>query len=82
MMNWLKTITLLRLLMLVIQSKGTGYDTEINEIKKITDHDHSDNYITTQGFNKLTAENLASKLTQANLASKNHIAALIKKFIF
>ena len=52
------------------------------KLKKITDHDHSNNYITTQGFNKLTAENLTSKLTQANLASKNHIAALIKRFIF
>ena len=55
---------------------------KLMKLKKITDHNHTNNYITTQGFNKLTAENLASKLTQANLASKNHIAALIKKFIF
>ena len=55
---------------------------KLMKLKKITDHNHTNNYITTQGFNKLTAENLASKLTQANLASKNHITALIKKFIF
>ena len=40
--------------------KKTDYNTKMNEIeKKITDHDHSNKYITTQEFNKLTAENFA-----------------------
>ena len=34
--------------------------------KKITDYSH-DKYITTQEFNKLTAENFAARLSQANL---------------
>ena len=37
--------------------------------KKITDHDHSNKYITTQTFNTLMADNFAGKLKQANLAS-------------
>ena len=42
--------------------KKTDYNTKINEIeKKITDHDH-DKYITTAKFNKLTAENIATRL--------------------
>ena len=36
-------------------------------------------YITTQEFNKLAVENLASRLAKTNLASKNDIAALVKK---
>ena len=40
--------------------KKTDYNTKMNEKKKkITDHDHSNKYITTQEFNKLTAENFA-----------------------
>ena len=38
--------------------------------------------ITTQEFNKLTAQNFAGRLAQANLASKNDIAALVKKTDF
>ena len=43
--------------MLVIYSEKADYDKEISEIenKITTDHDH-DKYITTQEFNKLTAE--------------------------
>ena len=55
-------------------------NTKINEIeKKITDHNHSSNYITTQKFNRLTSANFATRLTQANLARMNDIAALVKK---
>ena len=37
--------------------KKTDYNTKINETeKKITGHDHSNKYITTQEFNNLTAE--------------------------
>ena len=43
-----------------------------------TYHDH-DKYITTQEFNKLNAQNFASRLAQANLASKSDIANFIKK---
>ena len=49
---------------------------------KITlDHDH-DKYITTQEFNKLTAENFTTRLKQANLASNNDIANFVKKTDF
>ena len=50
--------------------------------KKITDHDHSNRYITIQEFNKLTSDNCASRQAQANLASKNDVAALVKKTDF
>ena len=81
MMNWLKTLMLLRLLILTIQSTKLT-DTKINEIgKEIIDHDN-DQYIATQEFNKLTLENFAAGLAQANLTSKNYIAVLIKKTDF
>ena len=54
------------------------YDTKVSEIKKILDLDNGE-YITTQEFNKLTADTLASTLRQANLASKNDIANFGKK---
>ena len=47
--------------------------------KKITDHDHSYEYITTPEFNKLTSENFAARLKQANLASKSDLANFLKK---
>ena len=73
MMNWLKT---LRLLILVIWLKKTNK--KANEIeKKITDHDHSNKYITTQTFNTLMADNFAGKLKQANLASWNNYAEFV-----
>ena len=50
--------------------------------KKIRDQDHSNNYITTQEDNKLTAHNFAARLAQANLARKNGIAGLVKKIDF
>ena len=57
------------------------YNTTINEIeKKITEHDHSNKYITTQEFDKLTSENFASRLAQANLAGKNGTDNLINKY--
>ena len=66
--------------MLVIQSKKPDYNTKINETyEKTTDHDHSNNYITTQELNKLASENFAPRLAHANLASKNDIAALVTK---
>ena len=66
--------------MLVIQSKKSDYNTKINEIeKKIADHDHSNKFITTQEFNKLTLDNFAARLAQTNLASKNDIADLVKR---
>ena len=37
--------------------------------KKITDHGHN-KYIATPEFNKLTAENFATRLAQANLITK------------
>ena len=37
--------------------------------KNLTNHSH-DKYITTQEFNKLTAQNFAARLKQANLLTK------------
>ena len=45
--------------------------------KKITDYDHSNKYITTQEFNKLTSENFAAKLKQVNFTSKTDIAKFV-----
>ena len=50
------------------------YNTRIFEIEnKILDHDHC-KFITTQEFNKLTADSFAARLAQANLATKVDIA--------
>ena len=46
---------------------------------KIPDHSK---YITTPEFNKVTANNFASRLAQVNLASKTDIANLVKKTDF
>ena len=46
------------------------YDTKIGEMEKKLNHDHGNKYITTQEFNRLTAENFAARLKQANLATK------------
>ena len=80
-----------KILMLVIQSKNPDYNTNVNEIKKkmTTDHD-LDKYITTQEFNKLTAEGftvrLARKGDTANFVkktglNKNELNGLSKKAI-
>ena len=61
-------------------AKNTDYNTKINEIeKKITDHGHSNKYITTQEFKNFLSENFVPSLAQANLASKNDISALVRK---
>ena len=38
-------------------------------------------YITTQEFNKLTAENYIGRFKQANLLSKNYISTLVTDFV-
>ena len=59
------------------------YNTTINEIeKKIAKHDHSNKYITTQEFDKLTSENFALRLAQANLAGKNGTDNFVNKIYF
>ena len=68
--------------MLVIQSKKTYYNTEINEIKKKNSDHNYDKYITNLEFIKLTAENFPARLAQANLASKSDIANFVKKTDF
>ena len=50
---------------------------KLKKKKKI--HDHSNKYITTQEFSKLTPQNIAARLPKANLASKIDIAPLVKK---
>ena len=78
-MNKLKKLIILILLILVIQLKRTDYNTKINETEKKTADHNIDKNVTTQEFNKLTAENFTARLTQANLGSKNYIADLVKK---
>ena len=71
MINWLKNLTLFRLLTLVHYLDY--YTQKINEIeKKITDHDLDKN-ITTQEFKKLTADNFAARIKQANSATEADI---------
>ena len=63
--------------------KKTDYNTKINEIEKqVTDHDHSNKYITTPEFNKLTSKYFDAKLKQTNLASKNDIANFVNETDF
>ena len=58
--------------------KITDYDTEFNETKKeINDHSH-DKYITTPGFNKVTAETFEARLAQANLVKKTDFGNKLK----
>ena len=52
------------------------------KLEKNFDQDHSNKYITTHKFNKLTSENFAAKLKQVNLASKSDIAKLVTKIEF
>ena len=51
-------------------------------LKKITGHVHSNNYSTTQEFNKSTAENLATRLIKTNLARRNDVPNFVKKTDF
>ena len=69
---------LFKLLILVIKSKKVTITQQLKKLKKVTDLDHSNKYITTEEFNKLMSQNFAARLAQANLASKNGIAALVK----
>ena len=46
-------------------------------MKITTDHDQ-DKYITTQKFNKLTAESFTARLAHTNLARKNDIVNFVK----
>ena len=52
--------------------KKTDYNTKINETENKITNNH-DKYITTQEFNKLTSDNVATRLKQVKLASKNDI---------
>ena len=61
----------------------SDYNTKINEVKKkISDHDHSNKYITTPEFNKLTPESFAERLKQANAARKSDIVIFLNKTDF
>ena len=60
--------------------KKADYNTKIDENeRKISNHDK---FITTQEFNKLTAENVAARLKQTKLASKDDVTNFVKKYIF
>ena len=81
-MSQLKKLIILVILILVIQLKKTDYKAKISEIEnQKNDHDYA-KYITTQVFNKLTADTFTARLKQTNLASKNDIANLVKKIDF
>ena len=64
------------------------YNTKITITKnteiemKMADHDHSNKYITTPEFNKLTSENFAARLKQAILASNSDIVHFVIKTDF
>ena len=61
--------------------KKTDYNTNTRELeKKITDHNH-DKYITTPGFNKLTAENFFARLKQTNIVTKIDFDNKLKNLI-
>ena len=60
--------------------KKADYNTKIDENeRKIPNHDKC---VTTQEFNKLTAENVAARLKQTKLASKDDIADFVKNTYF
>ena len=62
--------------------KKYGYDTEISGVEKKTlDHDHG-KFITMQEFNKLTADNFATRLAQVKLTTKADIADFVKETDF
>ena len=67
MMTWLKKLAI-RLL--------------ISDLVKKNDHDHSNKYITTKEFNKVTSENFDARLKQTNLARKNRISDFVKMTYF
>ena len=50
--------------------------------KKDTDYDHSNKYVTTAQFNRLTVEKFAARLRQENLASKSDIANFVNETDF
>ena len=78
-MTWLKKLAILRLLISDLVKKA---DSKISEIEKKNDHDHSNKYITTKEFNKVTSENFDARLKQTHLARKNRISDFIKKAYF
>ena len=63
--------------------KKTDYNTKFSEIdNKYTDYDHSNKFITTPEFNKLTSEKFGVRLKQANLVNKSDIAKFVTKTDF
>ena len=63
--------------------KKAEYSIKIAEIEtKILDHDHKNECITTQEFNKFTAENFAARIKQADLETKADIANFIREADF
>ena len=74
---------LLRPLILIIYGKKLNTNTKITDIgKKIVGHDHSNKYISTLEFNRLSAKNFAARLKQADLATKVNTDSLVWKISF
>ena len=51
------------------------------KLEKKLDHDHSNKYITSPEFNKVTAVNFSARLKQTNLASKSEVADFVKDIL-
>ena len=63
----------MKYLMLVIYSKKTNYNPNINEIEKhLTDHNH-DKYIAIPEFHKFAAEVFDTRLALTNLITKTDL---------
>ena len=63
--------------------KKADYNTKIAEIEKnILYYDHNNKYITTQQFDRLSAENFTARLKQANLETKADIDDFVEKINF
>ena len=82
MINCLKNLTILRILVLVVYFKKTGYNTKLIKLTKKLIIMIMVKYITTQEFNKLTADNFTARLKPANSSSKNDVTNFVKKILF
>ena len=60
----------------------TDTDTKITETEKINHHNHSNSYISTSEFSRLTAESFGARSKEENLATKADIDELVKKADF
>ena len=79
MINWLKTLMLLRLLILVIELKVADYDMEIedSDITKI----HHDKYFTANKFIAFSGEIFDERLKHTKLTTNNALSIVEQRSI-